>query len=144
MNFVYIHSLCLLFIKFLMTTPPSFIWLFLAYKRDFNLHLCSHQESKLLCLQISVLDICQQPWKVSHIFHLRILAIVMKIYTSYKVFFTLWGWGIVSLLFEIYTHAKVNQLCNVSCDKNMIQGAHNKFPDFFRMGTFIDSRHMKL
>ena len=24
------------------------------------------------------------------------------------------------------------------------QGAHNKFPDFFRMGTFIDSAHMKL
>ena len=22
--------------------------------------------------------------------------------------------------------------------------AHNKFPDFFRMGTFIDSTHMKL
>ena len=25
-----------------------------------------------------------------------------------------------------------------------IQGAHNKFPYFFRMGTFIDSTHMKL
>ena len=25
-----------------------------------------------------------------------------------------------------------------------IQGAHNKFPDFFRMGTFIDCTHMKL
>ena len=25
-----------------------------------------------------------------------------------------------------------------------IQGAHNKFPDFFRIGTFIDSTHMKL
>ena len=25
-----------------------------------------------------------------------------------------------------------------------IQGAYNKFPDFFRMGTFIDSTHMKL
>ena len=25
-----------------------------------------------------------------------------------------------------------------------IQGAHNNFTDFFRMGTLIDSRHMKL
>ena len=25
-----------------------------------------------------------------------------------------------------------------------IQGSLNKFPDFFRMGTFIDSIHMKL
>ena len=25
-----------------------------------------------------------------------------------------------------------------------IQGAYDKFPDFFRMGTFIDSTHMKL
>ena len=25
-----------------------------------------------------------------------------------------------------------------------IQGAHNMFPDFFRMGTFIDSTHIKL
>ena len=25
-----------------------------------------------------------------------------------------------------------------------IQGAHNKFPDFFRMGTVIDSTHIKL
>ena len=24
------------------------------------------------------------------------------------------------------------------------QGAHNKFPDFFRMGTFIDSTHREL
>ena len=25
-----------------------------------------------------------------------------------------------------------------------LQGAYDKFPDFFRMGTFIDSTHMKL
>ena len=25
-----------------------------------------------------------------------------------------------------------------------IQGSLNKFPDFFQMGTFIDSTHMKL
>ena len=26
----------------------------------------------------------------------------------------------------------------------LLQGSLNKFPDFFRMGTFIDSTHMKL
>ena len=25
-----------------------------------------------------------------------------------------------------------------------IRGAHDKFPDFFRMGTFINNTHMKL
>ena len=28
--------------------------------------------------------------------------------------------------------------------KMKIRGSLNKFPDFFRMGTFIDSTHMKL
>ena len=28
--------------------------------------------------------------------------------------------------------------------KMYLQGSLNKFPDFFRMGTFIDSTHMKL
>ena len=27
---------------------------------------------------------------------------------------------------------------------NLLRGSLNKFPDFFRMGTFIDSTHMKL
>ena len=27
---------------------------------------------------------------------------------------------------------------------NNLRGAYDKFPDFFRMGTFIDSTHMKL
>ena len=26
----------------------------------------------------------------------------------------------------------------------IIRGAYNKFPDFLRVGTFIDSTHMKL
>ena len=26
----------------------------------------------------------------------------------------------------------------------IVRGSLNKFPDFFRMGTFIDSTHMKL
>ena len=25
-----------------------------------------------------------------------------------------------------------------------VRGAYDKFPDFFRMGTFIDGTHMKL
>ena len=29
-------------------------------------------------------------------------------------------------------------------DREDIRGAYDKFPDFFRMGTFIDSTHMKL
>ena len=29
-------------------------------------------------------------------------------------------------------------------EKIFIRGAYDKFPDFFRMGTFIDSTHMKL
>ena len=28
--------------------------------------------------------------------------------------------------------------------KDDIRGSLNKFPDFFRMGTFLDSTHMKL
>ena len=29
-------------------------------------------------------------------------------------------------------------------DKLKMRGAYDKFPDFFRMGTFIDSTHMKI
>ena len=28
--------------------------------------------------------------------------------------------------------------------QRLLRGSLNKFPDFFRMGTFIDSTHMKL
>ena len=31
-----------------------------------------------------------------------------------------------------------------SLDNNEVRGSLNKFPDFLRMGTFIDSTHMKL
>ena len=37
----------------------------------------------------------------------------------------------LSLYIYIYTHTHT-------------QGAYDKFPDFFRMGTFFDSTHMKL
>ena len=36
-----------------------------------------------------------------------------------------------------YIHRYIHRFLN-------IQGSLNKFPDFFRMGTFIDSTHMKL
>ena len=29
-------------------------------------------------------------------------------------------------------------------DKQLVRGPLNNFPDFFRMGTFIDSTHRKL
>ena len=38
-------------------------------------------------------------------------------------------------------HAEENLAIMVS---KHVQGSLNKFPDFFRMGTFIDSTHMKL
>ena len=34
--------------------------------------------------------------------------------------------------------------CCFSLYFHVIQGSLNKFPDFFCMGTFIDSKHMKL
>ena len=30
------------------------------------------------------------------------------------------------------------------CKDKKLQGSLNKFPDFFHMGTFIDTTHMKL
>ena len=29
-------------------------------------------------------------------------------------------------------------------ERGYLRGAYDKFPDFFRMGTFIDNTHMKL
>ena len=37
----------------------------------------------------------------------------------------------------------INKECSVSVIEH-IRGSLNKFPDFFRMGTFIESIHMKL
>ena len=39
---------------------------------------------------------------------------------------------------------KKNPLLFIKCLLRMIWGSLNKFPDFFCMGTFIDSTHMKL
>ena len=37
-----------------------------------------------------------------------------------------------------------NQTHRIKGDTKHLCGAYDKFPDFFRMGTFIDSTHMKL
>ena len=37
-----------------------------------------------------------------------------------------------------------NQIGSGSDGNEEVQGSLNKFPDFFRMGTFIESKHMKL
>ena len=37
-----------------------------------------------------------------------------------------------------------NRKCTSKEEKQMCRGAYDKFPDFFRMGTIIDSTHMKL
>ena len=36
----------------------------------------------------------------------------------------------------------VSNILNIRVLK--VRGAYDNFPDFFRMGTFIDSKHMKL
>ena len=49
------------------------------------------------------------------------------------------------LVFILYTIlCDVILLSTFLCLPEKIQGAYNKFPDFFCMGTFIDSTHMKL
>ena len=59
--------------------------------------------------------------------------------------------GELSEPFEIWN--EVNQGCILFLsiilsddftDSTQVRGPLNKFPDFFRMGTFIDSSHMKL
>ena len=55
------------------------------------------------------------------------------------------------LLFLFYYWLKSASLTHSICDitkqthpSTYIRGEYDKFPDFFRMGTFIDSTHMKL
>ena len=38
----------------------------------------------------------------------------------------------------------VEHAINMNIIKYYARDAYNKFPDFFRIGTFIDSTHMKL
>ena len=39
---------------------------------------------------------------------------------------------------------KYDQACLVKVSLNRVQGAFNKFPDFFGMSTFINRAHKKL
>ena len=39
---------------------------------------------------------------------------------------------------------RVKGMLLYSVNNHVIRGSLNKFPDFYRMGTFIDSTHMKL
>ena len=51
------------------------------------------------------------------------------------------------ICFFVQWYIKIHHVPNEKCGyilKNMIRGCLNKFPDLFRMGTFIDSTHMKL
>ena len=41
----------------------------------------------------------------------------------------------------VFLPVQTGHCSNIKID---IQGPHNKFPDLFRIGTFIDSTHMKL
>ena len=45
---------------------------------------------------------------------------------------------------EIKKKTVINRWLLILCLKQYIRGSLNKFPDFFRMGTFIDSTLMKL
>ena len=48
-----------------------------------------------------------------------------------------WCWGFTTL-------GKINRISSLWGCSPLIRGSLDKFPDFFRMGTFIDSTHMKL
>ena len=45
---------------------------------------------------------------------------------------------------RLYRYLVVFQVFVLYKDLAGVRGSLNKFPDFFRMGTFIDSTHMKL
>ena len=46
------------------------------------------------------------------------------------------SWKLLWLKFYLYIIYEIHFI--------MVRGSLNKFPDFFRMGTFIDSTHIKL
>ena len=49
-------------------------------------------------------------------------------------------------LIENWTHSNITDLQSkyITIASYHMWGSLNKFPDFFRLGTFIDSIHMKL
>ena len=59
-----------------------------------------------------------------------------KLYPMVRPLFWISGkWGVINLKISIYIY--------ILCQSN-IRESLNKFPDFFRMGAFIDSTHIKL
>ena len=44
----------------------------------------------------------------------------------------------------VFTKSVCDYVCDFLENKSILWGSFNKFPDFFCMGTFIDSTHMKL
>ena len=50
----------------------------------------------------------------------------------------------IYLLLDAHVVVIVDALADQLKIGDYIRGSLNKFPDFFRMGTFIDSTHMKL
>ena len=54
----------------------------------------------------------------------------------------------IKVKLNVYELILLQLLCGILESRffivNKIQGLFKRFPDFFRMGTFIDSTHMKL
>ena len=74
-------------------------------------------------------------------FQLTIIIIIIKILFLPFTLFTVSYTNCDCLSF---TDFQIDLAQNVFLLFLFVQGAYNKFPDFFRMGTFIDSTHMKL
>ena len=55
-----------------------------------------------------------------------------------------WNDWIISLKYKYFEFEIISFRMNEFLTKKKIRGGYDKFPDFFRMGTFIDSTHMKL
>ena len=56
-----------------------------------------------------------------------------------------WWWSYICMHTETYIYTYIYMCIYMIIHKHMyIQRSLNKFPDFFGMGTFIDSTHMKL
>ena len=77
---------------------------------------------------------------VSNFFYLCLLTYIVQVYVLLDIFFFFhffflflfpFSYKIPSAFFLIFNYA-------------LIRGSLDKFPDFFHIGTFIDSTHMKL
>ena len=69
---------------------------------------------------------------------------VLYIFLFGKSVFQLVNMSFMSPIWILYHLSGFSQLAYNNTIFPEIRGSLNKFPDFFRMGTFIDSTHMKL